>query len=83
MQGAEEVETLGVTVGTDWTFVNASDSDSDESGSLTFAVHGNSALALWASLQVSNEMPEDLVDWVCNNLREADNTGVRKTLKAN
>ena len=82
VQDAEEAEELGVTVRIDWTFVNSVDNDSDESGQPTLVVHDSNTLAIWASLRDSTEITEDLVDWVCGNLRDAGYTGVRITLKS-
>ena len=36
----------------------------------------------WATLRKPKEITEDLVDWVCCNLRGAGYTGVRITLKS-
>ena len=63
-------------------FVNSVDNDSDESGPRTLVVHDNNTSAIWASLRDSKEITEDLVDWVCGNLRDAGFTGVRITLKS-
>ena len=71
IQDPEEVETSGVTVSLDWTFDYSADDDSDESGPPTLVVHDNNTLAIWASLRESKEITEDLVDWVCCNLRDA------------
>ena len=55
----------------------------DESGPPTLVVHNKNTLAIWASLRESKEITEDVVDWVCCNLRDAGYTGVRITLKSN
>ena len=62
--------------------MNSADDSSEETGPPTLVVHDNNTLAIWASLRESKEISEDLVDWVCSNLRDAGYTGVRITLKS-
>ena len=76
-QAVEEDEKIGVTVSMDWTYVNPAEDDGGETGPPTLVMHDNSTIAIWAAARESKEVTEDLVDYVCNNLR-ADSRSVVK-----
>ena len=75
-------EKIGVTVSMDWTYVNSIEDESDETGPPTLVLHDNNTIAIWASARESKEVTEDLVEWVCGNLKDAGYVGTRITLKS-
>ena len=81
-QSDKEEEKIGVTVSMDWTYMNSAEDEIAETGPPTLVVHDNSTIAIWATARESKEITDDLVDWVCNNLRDAGYVGTRITLKS-
>ena len=81
-QSDKEEEKIGVTVSMDWTYMNSAEDESAETGPPTLVVHDNSTIAIWATARESKEITDDLVDWVCNNLKDAGYVGTRITLKS-
>ena len=68
-QSDKEEEKIGVTVSMDWTYMNSAEDEIAETGPPTLVVHDNSTIAIWATARESKEIIDDLVDWVCNNLK--------------
>ena len=82
VQDPEKVWKLGLTVSLNLTRANSADDFSDESGPPTLVVHDSKTLAIWATFRESKEIAEDLVEWVCCNLRDAGYIGFSFTLKS-
>ena len=76
----DEPDKIGVTVSMDYAYMNSE--LNVESGPPTLVAHDSSTGAIWAMLRESKESSEDLVNWMCQNLKDAGYAGVRLTLKS-
>ena len=81
-RGPEDEEKIGITVSMDWAYLNSKDDESDEYGPPTLVAYDNNTKAIWTMARESNEVTEDLVSWMCQNLRTAGYSGLRITLKS-